>query len=179
MTVVQGHRGPLLVICEGSRCYAVDNRCPHLGFPLHRGSIADGILTCHWHHARFDLASGGGFDLWADDLAIAAVRIEDGEVWVAPEAHYPDGAAHWRNRLAAGMEHNIALVIAKAVLGRLGEGAPPAELVREAALFGVARRDGWDTGLTILTALGNLLPLLPAEEAALALTKGIARVAAD
>ncbi|HEU4923548.1 MAG TPA: Rieske 2Fe-2S domain-containing protein, partial [Burkholderiales bacterium] len=51
MTVVQGPRGPLLVICDGSRCFAVDNRCPHLGFPLHRGSVADGILTCHWHHA--------------------------------------------------------------------------------------------------------------------------------
>ena len=71
MKVVQGRRGPLLVVCEGSRCFAVDNRCPHLGFPLHRGSVADGILTCHWHHARFDIASGGGFDLWADDLPTA------------------------------------------------------------------------------------------------------------
>ena len=41
---------------------AVDNRCPHMGFPLHRGSVCDGILTCHWHHARFDLESGGTFD---------------------------------------------------------------------------------------------------------------------
>ena len=47
--------------------YAVDNRCPHMGFPLDRGTVRDGILTCHWHHARFDLASGGTFDLWADD----------------------------------------------------------------------------------------------------------------
>jgi nitrite reductase/ring-hydroxylating ferredoxin subunit len=37
----------------------------HMGFPLERGSVADGILTCHWHHARFDLASGCTFDLWA------------------------------------------------------------------------------------------------------------------
>ena len=45
MKVVQGRRTPLLVICEGSGCFAVDNRCPHLGFPLHRGSVADGLLT--------------------------------------------------------------------------------------------------------------------------------------
>jgi len=25
-----------------------------MGFPLERGSVEDGILTCHWHHARFD-----------------------------------------------------------------------------------------------------------------------------
>lgn len=42
--------------------YAVDNRCPHMGFPLDDGTLHDGILTCHWHHARFDLASGGTFD---------------------------------------------------------------------------------------------------------------------
>ena len=36
----------------------LDNRCPHMGFALDRGSVDDGILTCHWHHARFDLASG-------------------------------------------------------------------------------------------------------------------------
>ena len=38
------------------------------GFPLDRGSVEDGILTCHWHHARFELASGCTFDLWADDV---------------------------------------------------------------------------------------------------------------
>ena len=42
------------------------------------------ILTCHWHHARFDLRSGPTFDLWADDVPLRAVRIVDGEVWVAP-----------------------------------------------------------------------------------------------
>lgn len=42
-----------------SRVYAVDNRCPHMGFPLHRGSVKEGILTCHWHHARFALTCGG------------------------------------------------------------------------------------------------------------------------
>ena len=47
------------------RVYAVDNRCPHMGFPLSRGSCKDGILTCEWHYARFDLATGGAFDLWA------------------------------------------------------------------------------------------------------------------
>ena len=58
-------------------------------------------------------------------------------------------------------------------------GASPAEIIRQAALFGARSRDGWNTGLTILTALGNLLPLLPEEETYLALFKGARRVAAD
>jgi nitrite reductase/ring-hydroxylating ferredoxin subunit len=52
-----GHR-PILVIYDRGRVFALDNRCPHMGFPLERGSVEDGILTCHWHHARFDLESG-------------------------------------------------------------------------------------------------------------------------
>jgi nitrite reductase/ring-hydroxylating ferredoxin subunit len=179
MTVVQGHRGPLLVICEGSRCYAVDNRCPHLGFPLHRGSVADGILTCHWHHARFDIASGGGFDLWADDLPTAEVELRDGEVWVAAEPRYADGEAHWKNRLRAGLEHNLGLVIAKAILGLRMQGVAAHDLVREAALFGARQRENWGSGLTVLSALANLIPNLPEDATYLALYKGIRNVAQD
>jgi nitrite reductase/ring-hydroxylating ferredoxin subunit len=179
MTVVQGPRGPLLVICEGSRCFALDNRCPHLGFPLHRGSVADGILTCHWHHARFDVASGGGFDLWADDLPTAEVQVRGGEVWVAAELRYADGDAHWRNRLHAGLEHNLSLVIAKAILGLRMQGVGEQELVREAALFGAQNREEWSTGLTVLAALARLIPSLPDDAAYLALYKGIRNVAAD
>jgi nitrite reductase/ring-hydroxylating ferredoxin subunit len=76
-----GHR-PILVIYDRGRVFALDNRCPHMGFPLERGSVEDGILTCHWHHARFDLESGCTFDLWADDVPIFPVELRNGEVWV-------------------------------------------------------------------------------------------------
>ena len=179
MMVVQGTRCPLLVIHDRGRIFALDNRCPHLGFPLHRGSAEDGILTCHWHHARFDLASGCTFDLWADDIPTAAVELRDGAVWVAPEIRFTDGDAHWRNRLREGLEHDISLVIAKAILGLMKEGADPHALVRETVLFGTRNRDDWSTGLTILVALANLLPMLPPEQTYLALYQGIRRVARD
>ena len=54
-----------------------------------------------------------------------------------------------------------------------------AEIVRQVALFGPQNRDGWGVGLTILTALANLLPVLPEEETYLALFHGARRVAAD
>src|SRR5262249_52730134 len=44
---------------------------------------------------------------------------------------------------------------------------------------GAQNRDGWSVGLTILTALANVLPVLPEEEAYLALFHGARRVAAD
>ena len=52
-------------------------------------------------------------------------------------------------------------------------------LVRDAVLFGVRNRDGWGVGLTIATALGNLVPSLPEQERYLALFHGLRRIASD
>jgi nitrite reductase/ring-hydroxylating ferredoxin subunit len=71
--VVRGTEHPIAVFYDNGSVHAVDNRCPHMGFPLSRGSVSDGILTCHWHHARFDLSSGCTFDLFADDVLTAEV----------------------------------------------------------------------------------------------------------
>src|SRR5579864_6241930 len=177
--VVQGGHRPILVIYDRGRVFALDNRCPHMGFPLERGSVEDGILTCHWHHARFDLESGCTFDLWADDIPICAVEVRNGDVWVTTTFGHPDPAAHWRQRLADGLAHDLDLVIAKAVHGQLAANVPMADIVRQVALFGAQNRDGWGVGLTILTALANLFPFLPEDEAYLALFHGARRVAAD
>src|SRR5579871_755597 len=80
--------------------YAVDNRCPHMGFPLHKGSLKDGILTCHWHHARFDLSCGGTFDIWADDVRGYPVEVrgegDAAEVWLDPNPPVRDPIAYHR-----------------------------------------------------------------------------------
>jgi nitrite reductase/ring-hydroxylating ferredoxin subunit len=177
--VVHGRHRPILVIYDRGRVFALDNRCPHMGFPLERGSVEDGILTCHWHHARFDLESGCTFDLWADDVPICPVEVRNGDVWVKTTFDHADPTAHWRSRLADGLAHDLGLVIAKAVHGQLTDEVPQADIVRQVALFGAQNRDGWGVGLTILTALANLLPVLPEEEAYLALFHGARRVAAD
>jgi nitrite reductase/ring-hydroxylating ferredoxin subunit len=177
--VVRGGHRPILVIYDRGRVFALDNRCPHMGFPLERGSVEDGILTCHWHHARFDLESGCTFDLWADDVPICPVEVRDGGVWVKTTFGHSDPAAQWRQRLADGLAHNLSLVIAKAVHGQVAADISRSDIVRQVALFGTQNRDGWGVGLTILTALANILPLLPEEEAYLALFHGARRVATD
>src|SRR5215831_7817869 len=178
--VVHGRHRPILLIYEGGQVFALDNRCPHMGFPLERGSIDDGVLTCHWHHARFALTSGCTFDLWADDVPTCPVEIRaGGEIWAKPVFVYRDPVEHWRARLEDGLGHNLSLVIAKAVHGQLAAGQTPSDVIRHAALFGTRNRDGWDSGLTILTALCQLLPFLSEEDAHLALFHGVRHVAAD
>ena len=176
---MHGAHRPILVVYDRGRVLALDNRCPHMGFPLDRGSVEDGILTCHWHHARFDLESGCTFDLWADDTQTFPVELRNDEVWVRTTFGHADPAAHWRQRLNDGLAHDIGLVIANAVQGQLAAGVRKADVVRQATLFGAHNRDGWGVGLTILTALANLLPGLPEDEAYLALFHGARRVASD
>src|SRR5215211_6957025 len=84
--VVAAERRTILVLTDQGRVFALDNRCPHMGFPLHRGTVRDGILTCHWHHAKFDLAGGCTLDPFADDVPAFPVALRDGTVFVAPRA---------------------------------------------------------------------------------------------
>src|SRR5919108_4368022 len=177
--VVNTPSGAVLIVADGDAVVALDNRCPHMGFPLHRGSIEDGILTCHWHHARFDLKSGCTFDLWADDVPTWEVRIADDQVWVAAHPAPRNEALHWRRRLNDGLGHNIPLVIGKAVLGASAAHIPVADLVRDAVLFGARQRDRWGAGLTTLVALANLQPVLVEDDRFLALFHGMSAVADD
>ncbi|HSR56105.1 MAG TPA: Rieske (2Fe-2S) protein, partial [Alphaproteobacteria bacterium] len=176
---LRGKHRPVLVVEDRGRVYALDNRCPHMGFPLDKGTIEDGILTCHWHHARFDAASGCTFDLWADDVPACPVEVRGDEIWVNPVFEQGDARQRFETRLADGLEHAIGLVIAKSVHGLLEAGAAPRDIVRQAALFGAENQDGWSTGMTILTALGNLVPHLEDEEVYVALFHGARRVAND
>jgi class 3 adenylate cyclase/nitrite reductase/ring-hydroxylating ferredoxin subunit len=177
--VVQARGHAVVLFAVGERVFALDNRCPHMGFPLHRGTLHDGILTCHWHHARFDLASGGTFDRFADDVRTFPVRIQDGEVWVdlAPRV---DLRAHQRERLREGLEYEIPLVTAKAVIGLLEAGESPDDPLRIGLEFGAwHRRNGWGRGQTILACMRNLLPHLRTEDQARALYHGLSAVAED
>ena len=169
----------LALFFHNGRVHAVDNRCPHMGFPLHRGSVRDGILTCHWHHARFDLESGGTFDQFADEARVFPVEVRDGEVWVDLTPR-EDQLAHQRQRLRDGLERNISLVLAKSALGLLGGGEDPAEPFRAGLDFGTRyRRAGWGQGLTMHACMVNLLPHLAPEDRPRALYHGLSAVSRD
>jgi nitrite reductase/ring-hydroxylating ferredoxin subunit len=71
MITVQRGGHTVVLVLHSETLFAVDNRCPHMGFPLDKGTVKDGLLTCHWRHARFDLASGGTFDQWAGEELFA------------------------------------------------------------------------------------------------------------
>jgi hypothetical protein len=150
-----------------------------MGFPLERGTVKDRILTCHWHHARFDLESGGTFDQWADDVRSYPLEIRDGEVWVDVAQHH-DPREHHRERLRVGLERDLSLVLGKSVLTLLQDGGDPKVPFWAGLDFGTTYlQRGWRQGLTIHSCMMNLLPYLDAEDRPRALFHGLSAVSQE
>lgn len=77
----RGARQLALFRVEGES-FAIDNRCPHEGYPLAQGSLdADCVLTCNWHNWKFRLTDGRCV-LGGDDVRTYPTREAEGAVWV-------------------------------------------------------------------------------------------------
>ena len=161
--------------------FATDYRCPHMGFPLTDGTVEDGLLTCPWHHARFELTCGDTLDPFADDVKTYPVEVREGAVYVDPDPDRESSPeAHWRDRLDHGLRENISLVIAKSVIGlddcNVEENVP----FRQGVEFGIQyRAAGWGRGLTTLAVMINLLPDLRSADQPRALYVGLGEVASE
>src|SRR5262245_63392225 len=62
--------------------YATDNQCPHMGYPLTRGRVRNGVLTCDWHGWSYDMKGGGCFTGGCDDLDTFPVEVRDGSIYI-------------------------------------------------------------------------------------------------
>ncbi|WP_049928019.1 Rieske (2Fe-2S) protein [Halopiger goleimassiliensis] len=172
---------PIALFHHEGEVRAVNNRCPHMGFPLVEGTVDDGILTCHWHHARFELSCGDTFDPWADDVQTYPVEVRDGTVYVNPTpARELPPAEHWADRLGTGLEENLRLVVAKATIGLLDAGVDYRDPVARTLAFGTQYRDaGWGRGLTVLGCMANMIDDLEGRDRKRALYTGVRYVAND
>ena len=62
--------------------YTTDNQCPHMGYPLTRGRVRNGVLTCDWHGWSYDMRGGGCFTGGCDDLDTFPVEVRDGAIFI-------------------------------------------------------------------------------------------------
>ena len=173
----------LAVFKFDGKFYAVDNRCPHMGYPMSKGSIRDGVLICHWHHWEFDLKSGGCFQAFGDDLKAFPVELrEDGYVYIGIARGEKEAAKRrvidrGKRALERGLKDQSSFFIAKAVTALQGAGASPLEIIQQGLFYGAHKSsEGWSSGVTILTLAGNLWNEVAPKDHNLFLVHGLAQV---
>jgi nitrite reductase/ring-hydroxylating ferredoxin subunit len=114
------------------RIYATDNQCPHMGYPLTRGAVRNGILTCDWHGRSFDLEGGGCFNRECDDVETFPVEIRDNQIWIQiGDPQYKRRDEHLR-LLWEGLLSEDRWTISKAIALLLKGGVPEEEIVEMA-----------------------------------------------
>ncbi|MCS5612702.1 MAG: Rieske (2Fe-2S) protein, partial [Candidatus Poribacteria bacterium] len=127
----------LAVFRYGNKYYAVDNRCPHMGYPMSEGSVRDGVLICHWHHWEFDLKTGGCFLTFGDDLKAFPVEIrDDGYLYVGIDRGEREAAKQrvidrGKRALIQGLKDSSSFLIAKAIAALIDAEADPKEIIQQ------------------------------------------------
>lgn len=109
--------------------HALDNQCPHMGFPLVRGLVRNGTVTCDWHGRSFDLAGGGCFHSQCDDVRVFETEIRDGSVWIRVEAEAEDRREARLRLLWEGLLGDDRWTMSKAIAQLLHGGVPEADIV--------------------------------------------------
>ena len=70
----------------GDDVHAMENACPHAGYPLHEGALEGCVVYCAGHGWPFDVTTGRPPDVSGGGaLARYAVRVVDGQVEVDPD----------------------------------------------------------------------------------------------
>ncbi|WP_437782599.1 Rieske 2Fe-2S domain-containing protein [Sorangium sp. So ce1097] len=88
---------------RGDGVHALDDRCPHQGYPLSQGALRGGVLTCAWHNWKFDVATGA-CSFGGEAVRRYATRLDGGRVLLNRAV---DTAAEVR-RLVAGLREAVA-----------------------------------------------------------------------
>ena len=165
---------------------AVDNRCPHMGYPMSKGSVRDGVLICHWHHWEFDLKTGGCFETSGsgNDLKSFPVEVrDDGYLYIGMAADERQAARRrmidrGRYILEQGLKDRSSLIIAKGVTALRHAGASPREIIQQGLFYGSYKTtDGFSSGLAILTLCANLWDDIADRDHNLFLVHGLVQIA--
>ena len=92
MKVKAGDKEMLLANVDGAY-YAIVHKCTHLGWPLSKGALQGGTVTCPWHGAKFDVKTGKAvgdakvafMKMAVKDVASFPVKVEGTDILVGME----------------------------------------------------------------------------------------------
>jgi len=138
--------------------FALDNHCPHEGYPLAQGDLAGCTLTCAWHNWKFDVRDGSCI-LGGEAVRAYPVRVRAGRVEV--DLAEPDPAVLIPSLLASFEEglrrHENDRAIRDGVR-LLQAGYPAARLLADVALYDARHAEYGSThALAVAADCGRLL----------------------
>ncbi len=113
---------------DSGALHAVDNQCPHEGYPLIKGTVKDCILTCPWHNFKFRLDDGSCLK---GDEAVRTfpVREADGSIEVEIlEPPVAEEISRTMRSLEGGLHENRMAQVARDTVRLLKLGMAPREI---------------------------------------------------
>lgn len=151
------------------RIYAIDNRCPHMGYPLSQGSIRDETLTCDWHNWKFNLADGRCILRGAEDVRSYPVSIIEGRVCVdLVEPSIEEQMTRHLESLTRGLRRFDSDAIGRDASRLMALGMRPAEVMRQGAVHNAEREEfGWGHALAVIADCASLAEFYADEEGAI------------
>ena len=151
-TVKQGDHQLVMGRTDDGEVFALDNRCPHEGYPLAQGDLKGGSLTCCWHNWKFDTKTGA-CTLGGEGVRHYATRLVDGRVEV--DLRDPDPAEFvpgWLASFEAGLLRHENGRASRDGVRLLGAGYAPARLLADIALSDARRAEYGTTHVLAVAA---------------------------
>lgn len=160
----QGKQVAVFRVSDGA-VHAVDNRCPHEGYPLATGALKDGVLTCEWHNWKFRLCDGACV-LGGEDVRSYPLKIEDGHIFI--DLRDPDRAAHvpaYGRSLETAFDEEDWGQMSRAAHRLLQAGETPAQVLARGCAWSAPRaKYGFDHGLAAAADYAAAFDAFPGEE---------------
>ena len=151
---LEGHQ--LAVFRQGDRLFALDNRCPHEGYPLATGQLGEGVITCEWHNWKFSLDCGSCI-LGGEDVRAYPLR-RDGERWLVDLSPPPDQTGKLFSSLSDSFEEADWGWTARVLERLLASGVTASAILDRVVTYAADRAPyGFDHGLATTADLAALL----------------------
>lgn len=153
---MKARHGVLVVRLADDSLHAMENACPHQGYPLAQGALTGEVLTCCWHNFKFEVRTGSCL-VGEEGVQTHPVRVENGMVEVQRTVTINREAA-WTS-LTEAMGKVQGSRIAREVARLLRSGVPAPTLLAWAAAWD-ANHGEWGPSHTAALA-ADLVQWLP------------------
>ena len=163
-----------IVRTRDGEVFAVDNRCPHEGYPLAEGTVAGCVLTCNWHNYKFDLRDGSCV-MGEEAVRSYPTRIVDDRIEI--DLSEPDPAQAiarlWQSMDEGMFEHQMGRV-ARDVVRLIQLDVPPEDIAAYSACWDATRAEyGSSHALPVAADIIHWFPLFNGAQAAIPLAQAL------